>query len=158
MTLSALIRKSESVKVATATLATLATLRGDSAATVATVATVNVANPAEAKSDALPRRAWLLHFAEREPLEVIFCPDQTHAEVLALYPAALAAEPEPGDAWPPDDRVTCEQCARLATVRGRDGFRHCRAIARRYCPAPVVRRRCESFTPGGTSNSRSFAP
>ena len=40
-------------------------------------------------------RHWWIHFPDREPLEVIFAPGQTHAEVLAIYPAALAAEPPP---------------------------------------------------------------
>lgn len=103
-----------------------------------------------ASPDALPRRAWLLHFAEREPLEVIFCPEQSHAEVLARYPEAIAAQPVPQpepapDPLPADDRVRCEDCAKLSTARGRDGFRHCRAEARRYCPAPDVPRRCPVF-------------
>lgn len=40
-------------------------------------------------------RHWWIHFADREPLEVIFTPEPTHAKVLALYPAAVAAEPLP---------------------------------------------------------------
>jgi hypothetical protein len=35
---------------------------------------------------------WLIHFAGREPVEVTFSPEATHAEVLELYPAA---EPVP---------------------------------------------------------------
>ena len=38
---------------------------------------------------------WLLHFADREPLEVYCNPDATHAEILERYPDALAAEPIP---------------------------------------------------------------
>ena len=38
---------------------------------------------------------WLLHFADREPLEVYCNPDATHAEILERYPGALAAEPIP---------------------------------------------------------------
>jgi len=36
---------------------------------------------------------WLLHFFDREPLEVRFAPATTHAEALALTPDAVAAEP-----------------------------------------------------------------
>ncbi|MGQ5487559.1 hypothetical protein ACUH78_01840 [Thauera sp. ZXT1-4] len=38
---------------------------------------------------------WLLHYADREPMEVWFAPAVDHAEVLAAHPAALAAEPIP---------------------------------------------------------------
>lgn len=47
------------------------------------------------------RQFWLLHFADREPLTVVFTPAASHAEVLASYPSALAAEPiEPGRRQP----------------------------------------------------------
>ena len=36
---------------------------------------------------------WRIHFADRNPLEVAFSPEATHAEVLDFYPSALAAEP-----------------------------------------------------------------
>lgn len=36
---------------------------------------------------------WLIHFADRNPMEVAFSPAVSHAEVLAIYPDALAAEP-----------------------------------------------------------------
>jgi len=38
---------------------------------------------------------WLLHFADRESLEVCCNPDATHAEILKRHPDALAAEPLP---------------------------------------------------------------
>lgn len=38
-------------------------------------------------------RWWLLHFADRDPVEVACSPVATHAEILASYPDALAAEP-----------------------------------------------------------------
>ena len=38
---------------------------------------------------------WLLHFADRESLEVYSHPPVTHAEILTAYPDALAAEPIP---------------------------------------------------------------
>lgn len=40
-----------------------------------------------------PCRWWLLHFPDREPLEVACFPPSTHAEILSRYPDAVAAEP-----------------------------------------------------------------
>ena len=39
---------------------------------------------------------WLIHFLDREPLEVWFAPAADHAEALAGYPDAVAAEPLAG--------------------------------------------------------------
>jgi len=36
---------------------------------------------------------WLLHYPDRDPVEVALSPPATHADVLAQYPEALAAEP-----------------------------------------------------------------
>ena len=36
---------------------------------------------------------WLIHFLDREPLEVWFAPAADHAEALAAYRDAVAAEP-----------------------------------------------------------------
>ena len=36
---------------------------------------------------------WLLHFADRDSIMVTFSPEVTHAEALACYPDAVAAEP-----------------------------------------------------------------
>ncbi|WP_291981959.1 MULTISPECIES: hypothetical protein [unclassified Candidatus Accumulibacter] len=58
-----------------------------------------------------PRTAsrWLIHFADREPLEVALSPAVSHAETLASYPEALAAEPiEPGRRQP-DALLTARQ-------------------------------------------------
>jgi len=38
---------------------------------------------------------WLIHFTDREPMEVWFAPAADHAEVLAAYRDAVAAEPIP---------------------------------------------------------------
>ena len=38
---------------------------------------------------------WLLHYADREPMEVWFAPAADHAEALAAYRDAVAAEPVP---------------------------------------------------------------
>jgi hypothetical protein len=42
--------------------------------------------------DGVSAPAWLLHFTDRDPLEVHFFPAAVHAEALAAYPAAVAAE------------------------------------------------------------------
>lgn len=36
---------------------------------------------------------WLIHYADREPLEVSFSPAATHADMMERYPGAVAAEP-----------------------------------------------------------------
>ncbi|MEF8702922.1 MAG: hypothetical protein V5B32_06695 [Candidatus Accumulibacter sp. UW26] len=49
---------------------------------------------------------WLIHFSDHNPMEVAFSPEASHAEVLAVYPAAIAAEPlgqEPGALAAGDD-------------------------------------------------------
>ena len=38
-------------------------------------------------------RWWLIHYPDRDPVEVACCPEATHAEVLERYPDAIAAEP-----------------------------------------------------------------
>ena len=38
---------------------------------------------------------WLLHFADRDSIMATFSPEATHAEALACYPDAVAAEPMP---------------------------------------------------------------
>jgi len=96
LTLSALIRKRDTGNIATAIPAISATQPKGEAATVARIATVAVANPTEAKTaNAVTSWGWLLHFADREPLEVYCNPDATHAGILDRYPDALAAEPIP---------------------------------------------------------------
>ena len=179
MTLAALIRKSESGKVATATPATVATLQGDAPSTVATVATVAVANLPESNIGGVCRH-WELHFMDREPLEVIFSDDLAFGDVLALYPAAIAALPLESEfpesatatvatsATPSPIPVlpTCEQCRNLSTTRDRDGFRRCRAagrgelpgVHRRSCPDTQAGRRCVAFAPlSGDPDQRSGA-
>jgi hypothetical protein len=36
---------------------------------------------------------WLIHFVDRDPMEVTCSPEASHAEILAWYPSAVAAEP-----------------------------------------------------------------
>jgi len=114
MTLAALIRKSESVRFATATSATVATLEGDKVRTVATVATVSVANPPKTKT-VLASRWWLVHYPDGAPVEVWTDPPATHAEVLQGRPDAVAAQPLHQDAMEPI--AACSTCSR-ATYRG----------------------------------------
>lgn len=156
MSLSKLIRrKSGGDKVATATPATFATQGGGSGRTVASVATVAVANPPEANS-ASPW--WLIHYADREPMEVACSPPATHVEILERHPDAIAAEPHqpqidppPVAALPteaPDDRITCDECRNLHMMG------NCLAARRRelvaasgYTPIRGMKRRCEAFAP-----------
>jgi hypothetical protein len=38
-------------------------------------------------------RWWLIHYPDRDPLEVACCPEATHSEILEQYQDAVAAEP-----------------------------------------------------------------
>ena len=104
MSLSNLIRrKSEPVGFATATPATFATQEAERGRTVASVATVAVAKfpqgqtapPAKvgAGDTATASRWWLIHYLDRDSLEVACCPKATHADILERHPDAVAAEP-----------------------------------------------------------------
>jgi len=120
MSLSSLIRgKSEPARFATATPATVATLEGDKVRTVATVATVNVANPTETIS-ATTSRWWLLHYPDREPVEVASFPPATHAEILERHPEAIAAEPIQLQRNRQDQITACSTCSHV-TKRGACG-------------------------------------
>ena len=103
MTLSNLIRKRDTVGIATAIPAISATQPKGEAATVARIATVAVANPKGEKTappakvgagdTATTSRWWLIHYPDRDPLEVACSPEATHAEILERHPDAVAAEP-----------------------------------------------------------------
>lgn len=103
MTLSALIRKRDTGNPATAIPAISATQPKGEAATVARIATVAVANPKEEKTAPLPKvshgdtatasRWWLIHYPDRDPVEVACYPEGTHADILERHPDAVAAEP-----------------------------------------------------------------
>ena len=103
MTLSALIRKRDTGNPATAIPAISATQSKGEAATVARIATVAVANPKEEKTappakvgagdTATASRWWLIHYPDRDPVEVACCPEATHADILERHPDAVAAEP-----------------------------------------------------------------
>lgn len=117
MTLSALIRKRDAGNLATAIPAISATQPTREAATVARIATVAVANPREDKTappaivdageTATVSRSWLIHYPDREPVEVACCPEATHADVLERHPDAVAAEPIPPK---PEPVPSCNAC------------------------------------------------
>ena len=120
MSLSNLIRrKSEPVGFATATPATFATQVGERGRTVATVATVAVAkspqgqtaSPAKvgAGDTATASRWWLIHYPDRDPVEVACCPEATHAEILERHPNAVAAEPFAPTIRQPSVPLTAEE-------------------------------------------------
>lgn len=88
----------------------------------------------ETQTDTAPHvRAtrWLLHYADREPLEVHFAPAADHDEALAAYRAAVAAEPLPEVRTTP---VRIEVCTETA-ARGCSTCRHRRrpGLSAGYC-------------------------
>lgn len=119
MTLSALIRKRDGGNLATAIPAISATQPKGDAATVARIATVAVANPKEEKTappakvgagdTATASRWWLIHYPDRDPLEVSCTPPATHAEILERHPDAVAAEPFTPTIRQPSAPLTAEE-------------------------------------------------
>ncbi len=120
MSLSNLIRrKSEPVGFATATPATFATQEAERGRTVASVATVAVAKfpqgqtapPAKvgAGDTATASRWWLIHYPDRDPVEVACCPEATHADILERHPDAVAAEPFTPTIRQPSAPLTAEE-------------------------------------------------
>jgi hypothetical protein len=103
VTLSNLIRKRDTVGIATAIPAISATQPKGEAATVARIATIAVANPKGEKlappakvgagETATASRWWLIHYPDRDSVEVASCPEATHADILERHPDAVAAEP-----------------------------------------------------------------
>lgn len=161
MSLLSRLREKQTRNLATAIPATPATQPKGEAATVARIATVAVANPTNEKTaDTVSSWGWLLHFADREPLEVYCHPDAAHAGILERYPDALAAEPIPERSapayeveWPEpelstDDRRTCRQCANLAGRRCLAAWRGEIVASRDYEPVRDIPRRCEGYAPG----------
>ncbi len=98
MSLSNLIRKREPGNPTTP--ATFATQEGERGRTVATVAVAKspqgqTAPPVKvgAGDTATASRWWLIHYPDRDPVEVACCPAATHADILERHPDAVAAEP-----------------------------------------------------------------
>ncbi|MBK7813135.1 MAG: hypothetical protein IPJ52_01900 [Rhodocyclaceae bacterium] len=52
---------------------------------------------------------WLLHYPDRDPLEVACCPEATHAEILERHPDAVAAEPFTPTIRQPSAPMTAEE-------------------------------------------------
>lgn len=59
------------------------------------------------KCDAVISWGWLLHFSDRDILEVHVNPARSRAEILVQYPEALAAEPLPER---PAASLACSDC------------------------------------------------
>ena len=104
MNLAKLIRgKNESVAVATAIPAISAIHGQERGVTIARIATIAVASPTSEKTappakvspgnTATASRWWLIHYPDRDPLEVACCPEATHSDILERHPDAVAAEP-----------------------------------------------------------------
>jgi len=95
VTLAALIRKRESAKPANANPAKAANDERGEGEPLAGLAALALANPTEAKTaNAATSWCWLLHFTDREPMEVYFNPDASFDRVMTAYPGAQA-EPIP---------------------------------------------------------------
>ena len=123
---------------------------------------------------AIASRWWLLHYLDRDPVEVACCPEATYAEILKRNPDAIAAEPlGPIDseaweeraaiaefdgglsrdaaerlAWSEDDRRRCEQCANLVGRRCLAAKRGEIVASRNYEPIHDILKRCEGYAPG----------
>lgn len=170
MSLSAMIRKRQPGKFATATVATFATVQPKLKPSVATVASVAVANPETPQTDTdKPCSYWLFHFIDRDDLPVLFVPPATHAEALAYYPDAVAAEPiarvsnatneaanDEGDKIL-DERRTCTQCqflrGRVCSVAKPGGLV---SANRGYQPNPETLQRCAGYLPNDTDPDQRY--
>lgn len=106
MTMLSRLREKRTRNLATAIPAISATQPKGEAATIARIAriaTVAVANPKGEKTappatvspgdTATACRNWLIHYVDRDTVQVVCCPEATHAELLESYPDAVAAEP-----------------------------------------------------------------
>ena len=103
MTLANLIRKREPATLANANPAKVANDGKGVREPLARLATLALANPTEEKpakpaivgagDTATASRWWLIHYPDRDPVEVACCPEATHADILEWHPDAVAAEP-----------------------------------------------------------------
>lgn len=118
MSLLSRLREKQTGSLATAIPAISATQPKGETATVARIATVAVANPKGDKTaptaivgagdTATASRWWLIHFPDRDPLEVACYPDATHTDILERHPDAIAAEPIPPKPTPVPACNTCQ--------------------------------------------------
>ena len=103
MTLLALIRKREPATLANANPAIPANDRLPTGGPLATLATLALANPTIEKpahpampgtdDSSIASHWWLIHFIDRDPLELAYYPAANLAEILERHPDAVAAEP-----------------------------------------------------------------
>ncbi len=54
-------------------------------------------------------RWWLIHYSDRDSLEVACCPEAPHAEILERHPDAVAAEPFFPAIWQPLASLTASE-------------------------------------------------
>lgn len=122
MTMLSRLREKRNGNLATAIPAISATQPKVEAATVARIATVAVANPTSEKTappakaspgdTATASRWWLIHYPDRDPLQVSCCPEATHADILERHPDAVAAEPfTPTIRQPSAPLTACDETA-----------------------------------------------
>ena len=106
MSLANLIRKRETGGIATAIPAISATQHKEEAVTVARIATVAVANPQQwqtaprspvgaGDTPLITSHGWMIHFADREPVECYFSPTVNYIELMKSRLDAIGAEPLP---------------------------------------------------------------
>ncbi|MFO7703566.1 MAG: hypothetical protein R6V43_00280 [Halopseudomonas sp.] len=114
----------------------------------------------ECLADAIVAHHWVLHFADREMLEVHFNPAQSHSETLAQYPDALAAEPVPEK---PEPLLACSDCFGYRR-HGESGYCCARpdfppAYGERH-PLRVIPNAgiCEKWRPIGVASARFSEP
>jgi hypothetical protein len=163
MTLSALIRKRDTGKVATAIPGISATQPKGEAGTIARIATVAVANSTEAKTvpltaeEEMAIRAWLALIEETNPATIAEVIErcQRDADACDYFTGRTAAElPKPE--FCPDDRRTCAQCMNLAhsgrcTAAQRGELPQ---TSRSYCPERDRPRRCLGYAPDPDDSDR----
>ena len=83
---------------ATAIHATHAISEDINADQIARIALVQVATPYKTDlvtNDEMISNWWLMHFVDRDPVEVAIWPPCNHASAIESYPNAIAAEPLP---------------------------------------------------------------
>jgi len=83
------------------------------------MATVAVASPKGGQTALPPKvganerttawRCWLIHYLDRDPVEVACYPDATHAEILEWHPDTVAAEPFTPTIWQPSLPLTANE-------------------------------------------------
>jgi len=82
------------------------------------------AQKVDADRTATASRWWLIHYPDRDPMEVSCTPPATHAEILERHPDAVAAEPFDPTIRPPSAPMTAsdETAVRawLALIEGTD--------------------------------------